>query len=113
MGNPPSLSSYVLAELLSDKPNPTVNGYKKDLTNWMKDCAKKGETYKAAKERSDNFEILMTREVVRCTDSDPAVDENKLIIIVRGWERGKYWLYDEAKSEPFGLMGETEEDEEE
>lgn len=109
--NPPSLSSFILAELLHDNPNPTVESYTKSLTIWMKECVKRGETYKAAKERYDNYESLMSREVVRCTESDPAVDENKLIVIVRGYERGKYWLYDEAKGAPLGLMGDIDEEE--
>lgn len=111
--NPPTLTSYVMEELHEDKPMPSFHDYMKSVAAWMKACVKKEEAYRAAIDRAENFQCLMKREVIRIQEADKIADEGVLIIVVRGGERGKYWISGEANGEPFGLMGDTEEDEEE
>lgn len=110
---PPTLSSYVSEEIRDGEGKPTFDGYIKAVSAWMMACVRKRELYQTAMDRADNFQEVMKRQVVSIKEADKAVDEGYLIIIIRGFERGKFWMSEEVKDDPFGLVGDTEEDDEE
>lgn len=50
-----------------------------------------------AKDMLEHYKCLESRKVIRCEEANDTVDEDCLVIIVEGYERGKYWMLNEAE----------------
>ena len=75
----------------------TAEGYNSLLNEYFGKVRSLDEETKRAEELLEHYTTIELRTVVTCFEADPDVDEDCLVIIIEGWELGKYWMLEEAK----------------
>lgn len=101
LSNPPTIDRFCREELRSDKPNLTFENYRFYVDHYF--AAIKG--FKSAadtqEEHYEAFKPLSKREVVEIREASDAADPGVTILIIDGYELGKYWTVGEAKGKSY------------
>ena len=91
------------------EPILNANAYFDWKSKWWKKVSSAYKVLKTYKKQLEKFVPLLDREVISVVDADKTIEDNCKVIIVEGYESGKYWKMSEAivRNEPIGLsMGE-------
>ena len=96
----PTPRSYAKRELEKQDPMPTPKGYEEALQEYFVWAVKKQETVRRRQADYNGFKGLLEREVISCEECDPVADDNCILVIIEGRERGAVWTTDEVKELP-------------
>ena len=72
----------------------TSENYSQFLDAYYKKLCSVSEETQKAEDILNNWKVLAQRKVVRCDDS--IADEDCLVVIIEGYELGRYWTLDEV-----------------
>lgn len=107
----PTIEDFAKEYGLSDKKDKlTAENYISLLDRHFARIRKASELWALSQDNFSKFKPMTRREVIRYDDS--FVDEDCLIVIVEGYEFGKYWMTSEAASD-MDVGFSTDEDEDE
>lgn len=94
--NPPTLQRYAMAQVKTEKPDWTIDGFHAQAAGWLRDVKKRTANLNMADRQYRAFVDLPIREVLSHFDADPLVDTDTTVIIVEGFEKGRYWTASES-----------------
>lgn len=90
----------------------TSEAYLEYLNDWLQKTKIVLDNADRAKEREETFRPLSKRMVRFIRKSDPAADDECIILIIEGKEAGKFWTTDEAPAGSVGISAFVNIDEE-
>ena len=94
----PTIEDFAKEYGLSDKKDElTAENYISLLDRHFARIRKASESWALSQDNFSKFKPMTRREVIRYDDS--FVDEDCLIVIVEGYELGKYWMTSEASTD--------------
>lgn len=94
--NPPTLQRYAMAQVKTEKPDWTIDGFKAQAAGWLRDVKRMTANLNKSDRQYDAFADLPIREVLSHFDADPQVETDTTVIIVDGFEKGRYWMGSES-----------------
>lgn len=94
--NPPTLQRYAMAQVKTEKPDWTIDGFHAQAAGWLRDVKRLAGNLDKADRQYKAFADLPIREVLSHFDADPLVDTDTTVIIVEGFEKGRYWTASES-----------------
>jgi len=94
--NPPTLQRYAMAQVKREKPDWTIDGFKAQASGWLRDVKRLTANLNKSDRQYDAFVDLPIREVLSHFDADPQVETETTVIIVEGFEKGRYWTASES-----------------
>lgn len=94
--NPPTLQRYAMAQVKMEKPDWSIDGFKAHAAGWLRDVKRTSANLNKSDRQYDAFTDLPIREVLSQFDADPQVETDTTVIIVQGFEKGRYWTAAES-----------------
>lgn len=91
---------YAQKEITSIVPDISVAGYEGYLREFFTNVLAEKQRFERAQVYLESYRKLDARQVEETRDADKAVDPEYKIVLVSGYERGKYWFADEATMKP-------------
>lgn len=97
LNNPPTIERFCREELRSDKPNLSFENFTFYVNHYFSAIKNLKSAADTQVFNYDAFKPLGKREVVDIREASYAADPGVTILIIEGYEIGKYWTVDEVK----------------
>lgn len=96
INNPLTIDRFIKQQMRQLDPAISLDDYKTYLARYFDGVARAINAVNKAKEAQEGFKYLHQRKVIKIFESDPVADYDTTIMIIEGYEKGKYWTISEA-----------------